>query len=291
MLDETLADGDRAVVLSFTGVNSGVTHDRAVLQAAILKIKSQELNKRDPSQCPSIDYYEADQLINRNSKPDWDIAIERAANCSHKGSKTDIGYVEQLVRMAANQALIAGDMDVRATLGYLRDVVHSLSKMPGQRTLILVSPGFLSSSNEALALKSQILDLAASSNVTISALNASGLSGGGIGASDSTSGSVYNNITGQDVGNHLESIRTNEDVMAELANGTGGTFFNNNNDLEAGLKTLAAGPDYRYLLQFSLDGVKQNGTYHSLKVEVDRSGVKVQARQAYFAPFPLGNKK
>jgi VWFA-related protein len=56
MLDETLADGDRAVVLSFMGVNSGVTHDRAVLQAAILKLKSQEVNKRDPSQCPSIDY-------------------------------------------------------------------------------------------------------------------------------------------------------------------------------------------------------------------------------------------
>lgn len=234
--------------------------------------------------------YEADQLINRNSNPDWDIAIERAANCSHKGSKTDVGYVEQLVRIAANQALVAGDMDVRATLGYLRDVVHSLPKMPGQRTLILVSPGFLSSSNEALTLKSQILDLAASSNVTISALDALGLSGGDIGASNSTSGSVYSNITGQDVGHHLESIRTNEDVMAELANGTGGTFFNNN-DLEAGLKTLAAGPDYRYLLQFSLEGVKQNGTYHSLKVEVDRSGVKVQARQGYFAPFPLGNKK
>jgi hypothetical protein len=35
----------------------------------------------------------------------------------------------------------------------------------------------------------------------------------------------------------------NEDVMAELAEGTGGTFFHNRNDLENRLKGLAASPE------------------------------------------------
>ena len=41
--------------------------------------------------------------------------------------------------------------------------------MPGQRLLVLISPGFLTISADAAAEKSQLLDMAAQSNVTISA--------------------------------------------------------------------------------------------------------------------------
>jgi len=291
MLDEPLADGDRAVVLSFLGVNSGMTHDKVTLQAAIGKLKAQAALGHDPSQCPNIDYYTADQLINQHSKPAWDIAIERGANCSHMSSKGNVTYVEQLVRAAANQALMTGDQDVRATLSYLRDIVHTMSKLPGQRRMVLVTPGFLTATDEAMTMQSQILDLAASSHVTISTLDARGLAAAGIGASQETGGSVYANLTGQDSQDHLESMRASEAVMAELADGTGGSFIHNSNDLKAGLKTLAEGPEYTYLLEFSLQDVKLNGAYHPLKVEVSRSGMKLQARKGYFAAAPANGKK
>jgi hypothetical protein len=41
-----------------------------------------------------------------------------------------------------------------------------------------------------------------------------------------------------------------------------------------------------YLLEFSPDNAKPDGTYHHLKVKVDRDGVQVQARRGYFAPKP-----
>jgi VWFA-related protein len=295
MLDEPLADGDRAVVLSFMGINSGMTHARASLQAAILKLKPQQVYQHDASQCPDIDYYTADQILNKHSKTEWDIAYERAADCAHQSSKSGItpngtGFVEQLVRAAANQALMAGDQDVRATLDYLKEVVHTMSSLPGQRTLIFVSPGFLSDTDEAVSLESQLLDVAAAANVTISALDARGLSAGNIDASQGTAGSVFSNITGQPVQDHLESMREDEDVMADLADGTGGMFFHNSNDLAGGLKTLTAGPEYLYLLQLSLQNVKENGAFHSLKVEVDRSGLKLQARRGYAAPLPPKKK-
>jgi VWFA-related protein len=75
-----------------------------------------------------------------------------------------------------------------------------------------------------------------------------------------------------------------ENVMAEFADGTGGTYFHNSNDLEGGFKRLTTAPEYVYLLEFSLKDVKPDGTYHRLKVKVDRDGLKVQARQSYFAP-------
>ena len=288
MLDAPLADTDRAVVLSFLGVNSGMTHDHSVLQAAVMTLKPQQAFRPTQHQCPDIDYYAADQILNKHFDPEFQIAIEKAANCTHS---TNAESLEQLVRTAATVVLEAGDQDVRETLTYLRDVVHTMSKLPGQRTLILVSPGFLSGSDEALILQSQILDLAASSNVTINALDARGLLSSSVPASQGGSGSVFGDITGQPLQNHLESMREMEDVMAVLADGTGGTFFHNNNDLQGGLRTLTAGPEYRYLLEVSLEGVKPNGAYHALKVEVARKGLKLQARQGYFAPRPAKDKQ
>jgi VWFA-related protein len=72
------------------------------------------------------------------------------------------------------------------------------------------------------------------------------------------------------------------DTMAELTDGTGGALFHNSNDLDAGLKSLITAPEVVYVLELSLDKVKPDGNYHSLKVNVDREGVQLQARRGYF---------
>ena len=77
-----------------------------------------------------------------------------------------------------------------------------------------------------------------------------------------------------------------EDVMAALANGTGGTYVHNTNDLESGLKDLTSPPEYLYLLKFHAKNLKRNGSYHSLRVTVSRDGVRLYARQGYFAAKP-----
>ena len=74
-----------------------------------------------------------------------------------------------------------------------------------------------------------------------------------------------------------------EDVMSALANGTGGTYVHNTNDLESGLKDLTSPPEYLYLLEFHAKNLKRNGSYHSLKVTVARDGTRIYARQGYFA--------
>jgi hypothetical protein len=50
-----------------------------------------------------------------------------------------------------------------------------MTAMPGQRLIVLASPGFPTQTSEAINDKADILDLAARANVMISSLNARGL--------------------------------------------------------------------------------------------------------------------
>jgi VWFA-related protein len=139
--------------------------------------------------------------------------------------------------------------------------------------------------------KSRVLDIAAQSNVTISALDARGLYTTAVDATEQGGRTGFALQTGSESQYHSESMSLTEDVMAELADGTGGTFFHNSNDLKGGLQTLAAAPEFVYLLELSLENAKPDGTYHRLKVKVDQDGLKVQARRGYFAPAPVKAKK
>lgn len=169
------------------------------------------------------------------------------------------------------------------SLSFLGDVVLRMRSLPGRRTLVLVSPGFLTITPESMAEKSIILDQAARANVTINTLDARGLYTTEIDADDRGARSQMELLNGLATEYHRETLQSAENVLGELANGTGGAYFHNNNDLVGGLQQLMAGPEYLYVLEFSLDGVKRDESYHALSVKVNRAGVSVQARRGYFA--------
>ena len=180
-----------------------------------------------------------------------------------------------------------GEQGTRVTLDVIKLVVKKMATLPGQHSLILVSPGFLSVTTEAMTAKSEIMDMAAQANVTISALDARGLYTTAMDASESNVGGPR--VTQMKSTYKQGSMSSDEDVMSELADGTGGTYFHNSNDLSGGLRKLTQAPEYLYLLEFSPQDTKQDGSYHKLKVKVDQDGLKLQARRGYFAPKP--NKK
>src|SRR5208337_309943 len=176
------------------------------------------------------------------------------------------------------------------TLTTIREFVSKMGTLPGPRTLVLISPGFPSMTPELMVEKSEVLDLAARSEVTISALDARGLYKTEIDASEQGGTSARDMMTDQYSQYRSMTMNLSEDVMAELADGTGGTFFHNSNDLGEGFRNLAEAPEFVYLLEMSLQGVKPNGGYHRLNVKVDRPGMKLQARRGYIAPKPEKKK-
>jgi len=285
MVAGSLADSDMAAVVSISGASSGLTRDRTKLQDSIMNLKVQSLFRHVGRTCPDIGYYEADRIQNKQDPMAFDMAVENTLACC----ECTRAVAKGLVNNAAAESLQIGDQDVRVTLGAVREIVRKMSAMPGQRTLILVSPGFLTMTPEALIEKSQILDVAARSNVTINAVDARGLYTTALDASDRSRGSAMSERTASQYRGY--SMVLNEDVMAELADGSGGSYFHNSNDLEGGFQALTVVPEYVYLLELSLQNVKQDGAYHPLRVKLDQNGLKLVARRGYFAPRAANKKK
>jgi hypothetical protein len=132
--------------------------------------------------------------------------------------------------------------------------------------------------------ETDLMDRAIRSNVTISSLDARGLYNPSLEA-DASRPSLPAGIMTIRSQYEMQNATANEDALAELADATGGQFFHNDNDLAAGFQRVAAQPEYLYVLGFSPQNLKFDGSYHALKVSLKSpSGLNLQARRGYYSP-------
>jgi hypothetical protein len=76
------------------------------------------------------------------------------------------------------------------------------------------------------------------------------------------------------------SASDNQQVLYQIADGTGGFLIVNTNDLLGGLGRIAKDQNQYYLLGYK-PAVSEEGSCHTLKVKVDRGGTSVRARTGY----------
>jgi VWFA-related protein len=272
-LDGLLEGSNQVAVLSLSGkVASGLTRDRAKLQEAILSLKSQGDYLHVSEVCPKIGYLQALLMEFPQETGPIDEAAMQILAC---GASSDLHDAEQTARLTATRIVKVVGRDYVESFSAIDEVVRRMAALPGQRTLILISPGFNLRAPEVSAAESQMINLAAQSNVTISTLSARGLYTTSVTANSDNSNRYS-----------ILEVHAEENALSDLADGTGGTFFHDSNDLEAGFKALAEGPESVYLLELSLGSVKRDSAFHRLKVKVNRDGVQAQARHGYFMPKP-----
>jgi VWFA-related protein len=82
-----------------------------------------------------------------------------------------------------------------------------------------------------------------------------------------------------------DSSADSQQMLASLANGTGGFVIENSNDLPGGLQKIAAEEDAYYVLSYTPPESKEDSC-HTLRVKVDRGGTKVRARNSYCTSKP-----
>jgi VWFA-related protein len=291
-IDESLVPTDRAAIFTTSGRTTlDFTDDRAKLHATLLRLSPQPIARAMSQLCPDISYYQADLIFNQNDPMALQAAVQDTIACMtlDPTDSSSVQMAQSISRSTASQVLNTGESETRAALRSLRDAVRRISAMPGQRSIILISPGFLTLF-DLYQDKTEIIDRAIRSNVIISSLNARGLytivpfGDASQPSPQSAAGSIMRSQY------LLASAHAEEDVLAEFAYGTGGLFFHNNNDLFEGFKRLAARPEFVYVLGFSPQNLKLDGRLHTLKVTLRNSSkLELQARNGYYAPQHLAD--
>lgn len=284
---DSLAPSDRVAINTTSGqLTQEFTDDHELLRKSLLKVLP-----RSPSagihDCPDIGYYQADLIQNRHDSQALRVATEDAVQCAFNGDETQRVLAQGMAIEVAGGVVGREDSSTEYALRHMEDVMRRLSAMPGQRIIVFVSPGFLTTT---LQLEfSDLVDRATKANIVVNTIDARGLYTPDLG----DIADPYRDpprVAGPKSSYQVAAQFAQEEVLAQLADGTGGTFFHNRNDVDEGLREAGAAPALTYLLGFSPQNLKLDGSLHTLKVSfVRKTDYKIQARHGYYAPRHVVN--
>ena len=293
-LTESLKPTDRVAIYTTSGQGMlDFTDDLAKIREALDRIQPRSRAIPNGSDCPDMTYYMADRIQNYGDQQVLNAAAQDAILCadiivanSPSGGVNPAALQEarSLAMAAVSRALSFGEGDTKLALSVLSNAVRRMAATPGLRSIVLVSPGFYIPADYRRE-ESDLMEAAIRANVTISALDARGLytmtPGGDI--SERSQGASTNQVRKDQYAR--DSDLASSGTLEEFADGTGGTLFHNNNDLVQGFQRVDVAPEFIYLLGFSPQNLKLDGSYHALKVNLKSlKDASWQARRGYYAP-------
>ena len=286
-LSTSLAPQDRVALVTTSGKNSvDFTANAGEVNAALLKVVPNPFTPSAMRTCLYISYFQAVQIDQQvGLHPSMDdlprslplrVAYFDATQCLNSANPKAIF---DLTLDEIRQAHENGQRESQAALGGLKELVRRMAVLPGQRAIVLVSPGFFVSS-ELQTENNELEALAIRSKVLINTIDARGVwTDPGFDASRRGAAPAPDIATFRRTDANVSS-----DELIALAEDTGGTVHLNNDFLE-GVRKAVAAPEYLYILGFVPQDLKMDGSFHTLKVTTS-SGEKLtlQARRGYWAP-------
>jgi VWFA-related protein len=278
----SLAPSDRVAMFSASGqFHLAFTADHDQLTKSLLSIVPHPtVGGGGFHDCPDISYYEADLIQNKSDPQALTVAAQDTIQC---GGATNLAQATSVAQSAAIRALNLGDQQTEFAYRHIEDTFRQLSSMPGQRIMVFVSPGFIPST--LWPETSDLIDRASHAGIVINTIDARGLYTPDLlgDIADPPQGSAL--TAGISSSYRLAAQQAQDQVLEELAYGTGGTFFHNRNDLDEGMRQAVAAPSLSYVLGFSPLTIKYDGRFHSLKVSLtNKQKYAIQARNGYYAP-------
>ncbi len=290
-IDTSVKPSERLAIFNISGrAQVDFTDDHEKIREAIKRMIPTPVSAYDPKNehdCLQITYYQADLIQNKNDQQALAAATADALACS-AGAPSAQAQAQEAASLVASTVPIvlqAGDVNTQYSVRRLEEVVRRVSALPGQRSIVLISGGFLTTTYEYEV--SQLIDKANHSNVFINTLDARGLYTvdplGDI--TQPTPVRANGQTAGMSLQYRVDEQSAQSEVLSDLAYSTGGFYFRNNNDLDAGFRTTAAEPEVSYLLAIVPDNLKNDGKFHTLSVKLlTKEKYTVQARRGFFAP-------
>jgi VWFA-related protein len=284
---DSLAPTDRVGIFTTSGeLTQDFTSDVALLKQKLLGIIPRpKVGHTSTNDCPDVSPYVADLVQNRNDQMAFQAVVNDAWQCAYNNDPQMYSSAVSLAQATIPRTAIGADADNNYTYRTLQDTLRRLATMPGERVMLLVSPGFIMGlQNSDLLL---VVDQANHANIVINSLDARGLYTPDMGDISRPRSGI-----GQLATYRVAAQTEQAYVLADFAYGTGGAFFQNSNDIAGGMKMIASAPEVSYVLGFSPQNEKMDGSFHTLKVKLTgKEKYTIQARRGYYAPRKLNDPK
>jgi VWFA-related protein len=271
------------VIVGDRMVNNRLTSIREELVAAVKQVK------------PSGDARSRFVLLRREWPrfQDEDEAIRAARNerdvvrrvigraCAEEPDSCRGVDVESMIRSKAITIQAQVHRASRHTLATLNGMASGLAKIPGPKTIVFLSDGFVVQDVET-TLRSVVGQIARSGG-RVYAIDVRGLSRG------SNAGNV-DHMFADDPYFATTKFDSQADGPNSLAVDTGGVMIRNENNIGRALEAVARDSARYYVLGYQPADSSFDGSYRSIQVRVKRRDVRVRARRGYLAlqTAPLG---
>ncbi len=309
---DSLAPGQLLGIFTLSGQGvQDFTTDKSLLRAVVAKLQPRPQGASVATDCPPINYYIADQLKTYNDPEVFKIVLQQVIGCQfdgntpldpEKGNKAKgtvsnrdellLEQEEKATHVAIDQVYLAGEAQADIIFKSINEVLRHVSQFAGQRTIVLLSPGYYVGLTRQPDLTDS-LNRAIARGVVINALDLRGVIAQQPGGTDISQRAYGSSLYTPNMVSQQAALNLAQgDTLLQMANATGGKYYRNNNDISGGLASLSAPPEFTYLLAFNPQNLQNDGKFHNLKVELKLpSGYTVQARKGYFAPLPGGSSQ
>jgi len=277
-IDKGVPPRERIALLTLSGrVLLSFTDDLAKFRETLTKITPVP----PPFQgVPPARLYMAEQFVMHNRDDILQVQTAITASCL----ELPLGVTTQQIA-AATLTQVGNEGLRRANDAFrvLNTITGLLASMPGDRIMILVSPGVYVPDESEKRLN-EVIDRATRAGVVVNALDARGVSTVDVSGGVPGCSKVRANITQELAKFDREEALFQGTVLDTLAASTGGTRVAQN-DFVAEFDRLANPPEYIYYLGFYPKDLKPDGKFHDVKVTVGAAkGLTVTARNGYWAP-------
>jgi VWFA-related protein len=217
-----------------------------------------------------------------------------AAQGSAAGRALIVNRILQQFNLLRSQLSI---QQARPVLAALAAICSAQQGLPGKKTVILFSQGFITSSTLDWQVQS-VIDIANRANIAIYIMDSAGLRTSapqstspvpnaplaGVSGLASTESRIQA-VGGENVFDNVrhEGLNREFDILYRIAGDTGGEFIKGTNDLAKGLNRIDEEIRARYTLAWYSSDSNFDGSFRKLKVEVRRPDARITARGGYYA--------
>ncbi len=279
---------DRLAIFTTSGqVEQDFTADRGKLEEAVQRIVPHSLAQNSPADCPPMTLQEAYMIVQANDPSASQVAIQDYINCSGISGPGAAQTAARVVEALAETVLNLAEAEEQRTYQTMEALIRRMSVLPGQRVIVMMSPGFFALPSMQ-PFGGDVIDRATKENVVINTIDARGLYVSSV--YDASNLATTASVSPLKTQYTMREEESQYAPLAELADGTGGVFFHDRNDIDQGLLHAAAEPEVSYVLGFTPQNLKLDGKYHNLKVTLtSKQKWALQARHGYFAPHGESN--